>query len=159
MRPHSLPSYRSLSCVSQTYDAFAYWGCFTAGRRPKPLTSLTSAKKVLRSGGGHHVRSGEDGRLNIGKGSRQTGYGTEDLDDRGLELAAADQLWPQREGSLDSPTPRLPDFPTSRLPDSVGSNVLPGEGSDTEFPVLRLAIDILLGTASLFSLTCSLPKT
>ena len=27
----------------------------------------------------------------------------------------------------------------------LGSNVLPGEGSDTDYPILRLAIDIFLG--------------
>lgn len=28
---------------------------------------------------------------------------------------------------------------------TTGSNVLPGEGSDTDYPILRLAIDIALG--------------
>ncbi|CAK9020545.1 Chloride channel protein 1 (ClC-1) (Chloride channel protein [Durusdinium trenchii] len=67
--------------LPQTYDAFAYWGCFTAG----VVGAITYAvERTLTTGG------------------------------------------------------------ESLLP-LISSNVLPGEGSDTDYPILRLAIDIALG--------------
>ncbi|CAE7437655.1 Clcn1 [Symbiodinium sp. CCMP2592] len=67
--------------LPQTYDAFAYWGCFTAGI----VGAITYAvERTLTTGS------------------------------------------------------------ASLLP-LISSNVLPGEGSDTDFPLLRLAVDIVLG--------------
>eukprot|EP00435_Cladocopium_sp_Y103_P069750 s562_g33.t2 len=67
--------------LPQTYDAFAYWGCFTAG----VVGAITYAvERTLTSG-------------------------------------------------------------SVRLLPLISSNVLPGEGVDTDYPVMRLAIDILLG--------------
>ncbi|CAL1138086.1 unnamed protein product [Cladocopium goreaui] len=67
--------------LPQTYDAFAYWGCFTAG----VVGAITYAvERTLTSG-------------------------------------------------------------SVRLLPLISSNVLPGEGVDTDYPVMRLAIDIVLG--------------
>ncbi|CAE7243036.1 unnamed protein product [Symbiodinium sp. CCMP2592] len=126
--------------LPQTYDAFAYWGCFTAGTGPggKLLCKLLTAKAAIleqkpvllrgivgaityaveRTGfqgrGGERKKMEEDHHKAATHRRRSL---LEDFDDRKREPAATDKC----------------------------SNVLPGEGSDTDFPLLRLAVDIVLG--------------
>ena len=53
----------SKPACTQTYDAFAYWGCFTAGQGPHPVGAASqkhTLTPIARHRGCHHLRSGKD---------------------------------------------------------------------------------------------------